>query len=524
MSALSVALAHYRARQALSSAVVNAASRLWLQVDRGDIAGSWLRLMPRLLAALTVAQRAAAEQAPLYVAQVLREQGLPADAVALVPTALAGVASDGRDLDTLLMQPAITVKSALAQGAALERAMSSGLASLQMITSTQVADAGRVADGVVIASQRVETGYVRMLVGNSCARCVVLAGRRYHWNAGFDRHPHCDCVHVPYRENVPGDVTTDPDVYFRSLSRHEQDQAFGKDGAEAIRDGADIGQVVNARRGMYTAGGQSLTREGTSRRGLHGGYYVDDSGRLVKRARRDKAPPRLMPEEIYKLAGNDRALAQTMLRENGYITDLQLRRTILSRTQLAARLMDERMAAATTGMDAFRSVPKGLGPGGGLLPGQRAALREYKSAFFTAINGQLRRGNLSANVARTVGRLDDAMAVSQLRHATQVWRGVGHPDRLFGEALGGDMTGLTWQELAYTSTSTVERYARDFALRDVGTTPVLMRILAPARTGAVTVGFDQAEVLLQRGLKFRVAADRGISPDGYRLLDVEVVP
>lgn len=182
------------------------------------------------------------------------------------------------------------------------------------------------------------------------------------------------------------------------------------------------------------------------------------------------------------------------------------------------------MAAATTGMDAWRAVPKGLGPGGGLTAGQRAALRDYKSAFFTAINGQLRRSDLSAGVARTVGRLDDAMATSPLRLNTQAWRGVAHPERLFGEALSGDMTGFTWRELAYTSTSTVERYGRDFALQGVGSTPVLMRILVPAHTGAVTVGLDQAEVLLQRGLKFRVAADRGISPDGYRLIDVEVIP
>lgn len=522
MSALSVALAHYRARQALSSAVTNAAARLWLRVDRGDIAGSWLRLMPRLLLALTVAQRNAAEQAPAYVAQVLREQGLPADMVALVPAALAGIASDGRGLDTLLVQPVFTVKQALTDGATLDRAMNAGMVALQLITATQVQDAGRVADGVAITGQRVHTGYVRMLGGKGCSRCVVLAGKHYEWNAGFRRHPNCRCVHVPFQEDVPGDIRTDPMAYFRSLSQREREQTFGVAGAKAIEDGADIGQVVNARRGMYTAGGRSLTHEGTTKRGLHGGYYVDDSGRLVKRARGAKAPPRMMPEEIYRKAGADRELAQTMLRENGYVADLTLRRTILSRTQLAARSMDARMAAATTGMDAWSAVPKGLGPGGGLTAVQRAALREYKSSFFVAINGQLRRSDLSAGVARTVGNLDDVMAASRLRTNTQVWRGIGHPQKLFGDVLSRDMTGVTWRELAYTSTSAEERLARDFALQNVGNAPVLMRILTPAGTGAATLGRDQAEILLQRGLTFRVIADRGISPQGYRLLDVEV--
>src|SRR5207248_2991250 len=46
--------------------------------------------------------------------------------------------------------------------------------------------------------------------------------------------------------------------------------AFGKAGAEAIRAGADVGQVVNARRGLYTAGGRQHTREGMTARGTTG--------------------------------------------------------------------------------------------------------------------------------------------------------------------------------------------------------------------------------------------------------------
>lgn len=37
---------------------------------------------------------------------------------------------------------------------------------------------------------------------------------------------------------------------FKSLSREEQDKRFGANYAQAIRDGADIYQVVNSKRGM----------------------------------------------------------------------------------------------------------------------------------------------------------------------------------------------------------------------------------------------------------------------------------
>jgi hypothetical protein len=226
------------------------------------------------------------------------------------------------------------------------------------------------------------------------------------------------------------------------------------------------------------------------------------------------------------MAGSDRDKALSMLRDNGYITDPTLRRTILSRAQLAARPADVRLAAAEKDRAAWASVHAGLGRAGSLNAQQRAALREYQSAFFTAINGQLRRGTVSESVGRTVATLDQAMGVSRITRDIQVWRGVTSAERMFGAALDGDMTGLTWRELAYTSTSAAERFARDFGIKGLGSAPVLMRIVVPKGTSALRLGSmnDQAEVLLERGRTFRVIADRGISPQGFRLLDVEVLP
>ena len=110
----------------------------------------------------------------------------------------------------------------------------------------------------------------------------------------------CDCRHIPATERTARHLTTDPRAYFDSLDAAQQDRIFTKAGAQAIRDGADEAQVVNARRGMTTAqvGGERVltTKAGATR------------GRI-----------RLMPETIMQIAGGDRSKAIRLLRLHGYL-------------------------------------------------------------------------------------------------------------------------------------------------------------------------------------------------------------
>jgi hypothetical protein len=156
-------------------------------------------------------------------------------------------------------------------------------------------------------------GYVRMLNPPSCSRCAVLAGKFYRWNRGFERHPNCDCRHIPTSEDQAGNLTTNPQAYFDSLTRAEQDRIFTIKGAEAIRDGADISQVVNARRGVAKAQlfGRDVfhTYQGVTRHSLFG---------RRKRELGKRLPVRLMPESIYALA-EDREDALRLLFLYGYI-------------------------------------------------------------------------------------------------------------------------------------------------------------------------------------------------------------
>lgn len=318
-------MAHRQARDQIAARVAGSARDLWSKVDRSAIGRSWQALLPDLMVVLTAAQVVAARAADPYLAAVLAAQDLVADPDGEVnPRALAGVAADGRPLDTVLGAPVVSTFTTLGAGAPLPRAMAAGQATLDMVVRTQVADAGRVADQVAIAARPRVAGYVRMLTPPSCSRCVILAGRKYRYNTGFRRHPRCDCTHIPAVEDRADDARTDPRQYFDSLTPAQQDRVFTRAGAEAIRLGADPSQVVNARRGMSTAGrdprtGKSvgrlapetvfgqptfITREGTTRRGLAGA--------------RLRGGVRLMPEGILSW-GLPRAETIRHLRSNGYI-------------------------------------------------------------------------------------------------------------------------------------------------------------------------------------------------------------
>ncbi|MFD0773459.1 hypothetical protein ACFQZ2_05910, partial [Streptomonospora algeriensis] len=261
----------HRAEQArLSAQTGRAARELWQRLDTTDVRGSWSGLLPELLRLVATAQMAAAALSNGYLDELLGEDAPPV--AQPVPEQLGGIASDGRDLATLLTQPLITVLSRISRGEPVGRAMAAGLLQLETITRTQVADAGRAGDQVAMASRPACVAYTRVVELPACSRCIVLAGREYAWSTGFKRHPQCDCAMVPMR---PGERTAgdDPREVFADMTRAEQNKRFGSGAAEAIREGADIGQVVNARRGMQSATNRTrgrYTTEGTTARGIAG--------------------------------------------------------------------------------------------------------------------------------------------------------------------------------------------------------------------------------------------------------------
>lgn len=145
---------------------------------------------------------------------------------------------------------------------------------------------------------------------------------------GVSAAPFCDCRHVPAIEDTAGDLTTDPDTYFRSLDEASQDRIFTKSGAQAIRDGANPAQVVNARAGMSTAQvqlrgpGDRWTAKGRleAQRVYGRDVFTTTEGTTRRGSAHRARAPRLMPESVYQIA-EDRADAIRLLRINGYLRD-----------------------------------------------------------------------------------------------------------------------------------------------------------------------------------------------------------
>ncbi len=231
--------------------------------------------------------RQAAQGGADYLPAVLSETGQSTAGLMAVNTAaFTGWTREGMRIDDALHASIRVAKQAVAAGHSPAGALLLGGRSLDRVVPSVIADADRGAVQAGLTTTTSVGGYVRMLNGPSCGRCIVLAGKWYAWNQGFQRHPHCDCRHIPASESLAGNWATDPYEAFRRMSPAEQDRAFGATQARAIRDGADIYRVHNSRRGLPS----------------------------VKAYK----PPRLTLDEIYRQAGT-RTRAVAMLTEQGWI-------------------------------------------------------------------------------------------------------------------------------------------------------------------------------------------------------------
>jgi hypothetical protein len=304
--------AHYRHVLKWQVVALGLGSRSWAEVAPNAISESWAQQIAPLKNGFERLRRSVAVDSAIYTPLALVEQDSyqAADAFVDVDAFMPTLATGG-DLEEALYVPAIRTKEAIGRGVGVSESLEIGKQALYGVLTSALADTGRQVGGVTVAA-RPNVGYTRMLNPPSCERCVVLAGRFYRWNTGFLRHPRCDCVHVPTGVKSTAaaraeGLIDDPYEYFNGLSKAEQDKIFGKAYAQAVRDGSDIFQVVNSKRGRLKHG--LFTTEGTTRRGY--------AGAKLKRGQK-----RLTPEGIYSLAGKEnltREQTLSLLEQHGYI-------------------------------------------------------------------------------------------------------------------------------------------------------------------------------------------------------------
>jgi hypothetical protein len=251
---LSSATRYKQHQDDLATVAVASARRAW---ERREVS--------RLARLMAVLQMQAARDAQAAVGEALAEQSIVAPAVAVIaPEAFRG-ASDGRTLTGLFAQ-------------------ARSWPSLEAMVTTQIADTGRAATSVATAVRPKVKGYIRNVGATCCSRCAILAGRFYRYSDGFKRHENCKCTMVPSDSDEHIDS---PDELFRQGRITD----LSKADAEAVRDGADMGVVVNVRR---------------SKAGL------TEMGAVLERG------GRVTPAGIYRLA-SDRDDAIRLLTKHGYV-------------------------------------------------------------------------------------------------------------------------------------------------------------------------------------------------------------
>lgn len=329
MMALRTVSEYEEMRRRRQAAVYLATQQLWSQMG-DDLDTSWARISKRIGGLVTAAQYGAAEEALAYVPAVLAEQGVDSPPLADVdPGAVSGVASstDGLaygSLDSLLYGSVIHAKTGPAES--LTERLDIGGKQLSSLVFTQVADAGRMAATTSIAV-RPQTGWVRQVSPPCCKRCAVLAGKWFKYNQGFDRHPNCDCTHIPAAEDTldnPGTFIGAEDI--KDLTPAER---------KAIEAGADVNQVINAsRKGAASKNGR-WTRDGATKRGWYGRvqreiaeqegrsleYGTTSTGRrgAVANYKVRRVAPRATPQAIVDMSTSDEDMYRNLARA-GYIT------------------------------------------------------------------------------------------------------------------------------------------------------------------------------------------------------------
>lgn len=337
----SLTLDLYRRRLAVSERVNLTAQQMWNTIDPDALDVGWDRLSGELGMAVYSGQLASAKMSPYYIEEAADLQRFRMSTGLTAPESYAGVAEDGAGLVPLLYGAVTKAKTVTAAGLGAG-AFEAGAAYLAAVIKSVIQEMGRQRDIVHMQAKGL-TRYVRSISPGACSRCAILAGT-YSAAVAFPRHPNCKCVAVPL---APGSKPTNltkydnPYGYFESLSKQEQDRIFTVSGAQAIRDGADIYQVVNVRRGAsgisysgainshtHMNSGRRLTpvRIGTKPNGepllayttSYGTTRFGRYGRREDDTRRSRTL-RLMPEQIYVMAGNDPIRARVLLERYGYI-------------------------------------------------------------------------------------------------------------------------------------------------------------------------------------------------------------
>jgi hypothetical protein len=156
------------------------------------------------------------------------------------------------------------------------------------------------------------------------------------------------------------------------------------------------------------------------------------------------------------------------------------------------------------------------------------ALRQFQG---NVTPGNVEAGGFNPKTTTWISNIDAALEKSTLAKPVMVARGVLFPevnmDFMWSETKS--MVGAEWKDDAFVSTATdVKNGTRmvDTSKKGEGQYGLRMYLHVPAGTHAIGFGnLNAGELLLDRGMTYRVTGDRGFDSSGViRSIDVEVIP
>jgi phage portal protein BeeE len=161
------------------------------------------------------------------------------------------------------------------------------------------------------------------------------------------------------------------------------------------------------------------------------------------------------------------------------------------------------------------------------------ALSMYRGDYYVVINDDLRANDWEGSDSEwTIRTIDTAMENSKLTQDVMVHRGVKDMSLFRGVNTDESLVGLEYIEDAYSSTTADKAVTEEFWAPG----GAIINLRVPAGVGAIQLSdfgpppepgherpvTDEAELLLQRGLRVRITGDRVVNR--IRELDAEVVP
>jgi len=182
-------------------------------------------------------------------------------------------------------------------------------------------------------------------------------------------------------------------------------------------------------------------------------------------------------------------------------------------------------ASRRKGQQAYDSVTKASATG--LSPSERSSVHAYTGSWYKSINRYLRKQDSgTATVKGHVQQLDSAFDKQPpLKDDLITYRGISDASELFGDV--GSHVGGEFQDHGYGSSASNAAVTHGFS--SSGVSGALVRILHPAGTKVLkpsdvgSFGDSERELLIPRGTKFHVAADRLVTDQNgktRRLIDL----